>query len=120
MKTQETLTETLATKHTPGPWRIGDGGYAVFGPKTEHPAPVTICELPTSSPRVTRDERRANARLIAASPDTLSMLVRLTEKVERANAIQHSGGSIEPEDWSELYQLTNEARAAIAKATQTL
>lgn len=41
------------------------------------------------------------------------MLKRLTEKVERANAIQHSGVPIEPEDWAELYQLTNEAKAVL-------
>lgn len=48
--------------------------------------------------------------------ELLSALERLTEKVARANAIQHIGTDIEPEDWSELYSLTNEARAAIAKA----
>jgi hypothetical protein len=48
--------------------------------------------------------------------ELLSALERLTEKVALANAIQHSGTDIEPEDWSELYFLTNEARAAIAKA----
>ena len=37
------------------------------------------------------------------------MLRRLAEKVKRANDIQHSGGKIQPEDWAELYQLTNEA-----------
>jgi hypothetical protein len=48
--------------------------------------------------------------------ELLSVLERLTEKIARANAIQHSGTDIELEDWSELYFLTNEARAAIAKA----
>jgi len=49
-------------------------------------------------------------------PDLLAVLERITEKVARANAIQHIGTDIEPEDWSELYSLTNEARAAIVKA----
>ena len=39
------------------------------------------------------------------------ILVRLAEKVRRANAIQHSGGIITPEDWSELFALQNEAFA---------
>ncbi len=45
-----------------------------------------------------------------------TMLERLTEKVERANAIQHSGGPIEAEDWSELFMLTNEAKAILHTA----
>ncbi len=60
----------------------------------------------------------ANARLIAAAPELLAALQRLSEKTKRANEIQHSGGEILPEDWSELYQITNEARAAILKATE--
>jgi hypothetical protein len=48
----------------------------------------------------------------------ISILTRLTEKVERANSIQHSGGKILAEDWSELYQLTNEAKAIIAKVVK--
>jgi hypothetical protein len=50
------------------------------------------------------------------TPELLSALMRLTEKVSRANAIQHSCGTIQPEDWAELYQLQNESKAAIAKA----
>lgn len=61
-------------------------------------------------------DRHGEPYLTAAAPDLLAALVRLTEKTERANAIQHSGGAIEPEDWAELYQMSNEARAAIAKA----
>lgn len=49
--------------------------------------------------------------------ELLSALERLSEATKRANDIQHSGGEIQPKDWSELYDLTNEARAAIAKAT---
>jgi hypothetical protein len=29
-------------KHTPTPWRVGDAGFTVFGPKTDQPSPVTI------------------------------------------------------------------------------
>jgi hypothetical protein len=42
-----------------------------------------------------------------------NMLARLTEKIERANSIQHSGGQVNAEDWSELYQLANESRAIL-------
>lgn len=46
----------------------------------------------------------------------LHMLVRIVAKVKRANAIQHSGGIIGPEDWSELYFLQNEAESVIQEA----
>lgn len=44
----------------------------------------------------------------------VNMLTRLTEKTERANAIQHSGGKVDAEDWAELHQLANEARGILA------
>lgn len=42
-----------------------------------------------------------------------NILLRLVEKVERANNLQHSGTRIPKEDWAELFALTNEARAAL-------
>jgi len=45
----------------------------------------------------------------------VQILVRMTEKVERANAIQHSGGTVTAEDWSELYSLTNEAKSVLER-----
>lgn len=53
-------------KHTPGPWRVGDAGHAVFGPKDSgmySNAPATI---------VQRIPNKANARLIAAAPELLA------------------------------------------------
>jgi len=50
---------------------------------------------------------------------TADILTRLTEKVKRANSIQHSGGKILAEDWSELYMLANEADAALADPPAT-
>lgn len=45
-----------------------------------------------------------------------NILLRLTEKVERVNNLQHSRATrlISSEDWAELYQLTNEARQVLA------
>lgn len=51
-----------------------------------------------------------------AKATPLNILIRLTEKVERANNIQHSGGRLAKEDWAELYSLTNEARGVIEDA----
>lgn len=57
---------TQAT-HTPGPWRIGDAGATVFGPRTDAPSPVTIASLG-------RNNSRANANLIVAAPELLAVL----------------------------------------------
>lgn len=59
-------------KHTKGPWRIGDAGTAVFGPrKTDNSLPKTIAKLhnrPISTP-----EDYANAQLISAAPELLEI-----------------------------------------------
>ena len=55
-----------------------------------------------------------NPVTVAPQQTAQTVLRRLVERVERANAIQHSGGPIEPEDWAELNQLTNEARGVLA------
>ena len=100
----------MKTQHTPGPWHIDDlaildstniGTLANINPENDGPSA----------------EDYANAQLIAAAPELLAALDQLSEKTRRANDIQHRGGEILPEDWSELYDLTNEAQAAIAKAT---
>lgn len=53
------------------------------------------------------------AKRMQRSPEMFSILTRLTEKVSRINGIQHSGGEIQAEDWAELYQIQNEARAIL-------
>jgi len=58
----------------------------------------------------------ADKALIKAAPKLLRILTRLAEKVRRANSIQHSGGNLTAEDWSELYMLQGEAFAIIAQA----
>jgi len=52
------------SKHTAGPWRVGDAGHTVFGPPNGEPSPETIASV----------KKRANARLIAAAPDLLNAL----------------------------------------------
>lgn len=113
----------MTTRHTPGPWRtdgrpanecVGidrEGRNWQIHVERDNVTVVARCHGATGT------EAEHNARLIASAPELLSVLVRLTEKTERANAIQHSGGTIEPEDWSELFQISNDARAVIAKAT---
>lgn len=99
----------MNTKHTPGPWRIGDAGLTIFGPKTDHPAPVSIVELPGPTPRVSASERRANARLIAKAPELLAALVRLTAWADVAGCDREPG--------SVLDSNIKAARAVIAQAT---
>ncbi len=66
--------QTPSTAHTPGPWRIGDAGHTVFGPKTDQPAPVQIAVSLDPSPRCNASERKANLRLIAAAPELKAAL----------------------------------------------
>ena len=58
------------SKHTPGPWRTydiyGNGWNEVFGPKSP------------GNDRITVDSKE-DARLIAAAPDLLEALERVTE-----------------------------------------
>ena len=96
----------MSTKHTPGPWRVGDAGASVFGPKD---LPVTVAKLvhPNS----------ANARLIAAAPELLDALMQLLQAFE-------ADKNIAPKmtiktSFETNGQTINKALAAIAKATQS-
>ena len=90
--------------HTPGPWGIivGDAGPIVFsGAKSNM---VAHCIKAWSS-----EERMANARLIAASPDLLEALHFVLTQFE---IVLPSSGLTHDERQSII-----KARAAIAKAT---
>lgn len=85
--------------HTPGPWRIGDAGHTVFGPPNGSPSPRTVATV------VPHNDRRDNARLIAAAPD---LLEACKDCLERLQAYSERGLS---------FPLTTaKARTAIAKA----
>ena len=80
--------------HTPGPWRVGDAGCSVFGPKkSDGSLPAVIATK----------VRPGNATLIAAAPDLLAAL----EAIER-------GLTNGQKERGETFQSI--ARAAIAKA----
>lgn len=74
-----------ATKHTPGPWRIGDHGRTVFGPPNGHPSPETVAQV----------THKKNALLIAAAPDLLAAVKMVLDASE-------DGGDMENIDWGEL------------------
>lgn len=69
--------------HTPGPWRVGDAGFTVFGPKREAPSPVRIATMPGIGTPIPTDAVRANARLIAAAPDLLAACEDAAESLAR-------------------------------------
>ena len=56
------------SKYTKGPWRVGDAGFAVFGPKGN---PKTIARIVHCGEEIASEENLANARLIAAVPELL-------------------------------------------------
>lgn len=66
----------MASKHTPGPWRVGDAGHAVFGPPDSGMYPNTPITI------VQRVVNPANARLIAAAPELLEALQDLVSQVQ--------------------------------------
>ena len=52
------------SNHTPGPWRIGDAGFTVFGPKTTAPSPKIVATCLS----------REDARLVCFAPELLKVL----------------------------------------------
>ncbi|MEB0078069.1 hypothetical protein QN386_17910 [Pseudomonas sp. CCI3.2] len=103
-------------KHTPGPWAIGDYEgpcecsdlvYAAPRPHGQNP----ICSLTGYFPR---EQRMANSKLIAASPELLEALQALVKiNVEHNEAMMKIIGR--PTQWNDSY--LDLARAVIAKAT---
>lgn len=90
----------MSAKHTPGPWGHGNSDKPVslmavcFG---DGAGGGTIVRFPTTG-EISFNETMANARLIAAAPELLAALIRMT----RANP---QGADMDA------------ARSAIAKAT---
>lgn len=118
--------KTTAT-HTPGPWRTGDLAVTIFGPKSDHPAPVTIAHLATPGPRLSVSEQKANARLIAAAPEMLAALESIIDSAhdntsELFGLHMRERGTTTPKNRAIASGLTEDlkrvqrARAIIAKA----
>jgi len=93
-------------KHTEGPWRVGDAGCAVFGPKTDAPSPKTIACL--SKVASAPEETRANARLIAAAPELLDALKAMLAGAQEAAWTEGWGDDVPEEVLA--------ARKAVARA----
>ena len=118
---QGTTLNTMNTKHTPGPWRIGvrqpHSDKFIYGADGTE---IANCDRLTNFP----DENLANARLIAAAPDGLSVAMDIEQDVNTFLAgceIEGYEPSMVPEHvalFIERMSVNVEGlRAAIAKAT---
>ena len=95
----------MSTKHTPGPWRLNSD--ALVCGNGDLMMSIAICyDKSSAADGVSRDEMKANARLIAAAPELLDALQSLLARV--------SSDIIANQCWHEEQRA---ARAAIAKAT---
>jgi len=86
----------MNTKHTPGPWHVRNGN--TIGDATQDIASLSIMSVVNMK----KDERIANARLIAAAPELLDVLKEIISDGVHCDVVPH---------------LHYKARAAIAKAT---
>lgn len=109
--------------HSAGPWYIVSKKRAKpyqHGIKTTVMAQghtnhrVCIVDGPSNSELV--GEFVSNVQLIVSAPTLLSILERLTEKVDRAVLIAQSRGIVVSEDWAELKRLSTESKEEISKA----
>ena len=93
--------DAMNTKHTPGPWEmnVGQDGAVVY-----HPDQGTIADIPMDL-----SAHPHNARLVAAAPDLLEVLV----EAEKIIADFDDRDELASEDVGVLKSI----RAAIAKAT---
>ena len=101
----------MNTKHTPGPWVLGDSDLYCSslsvhcGTRQGH---TTICRMVSLEYGIGGGEVEANARLIAAAPELLAVL----ERVQSMFSYQFEGGLT-----GCMADLSIDVRAAICKAT---
>ena len=66
----------MSAPHTPGPWAVDSLGLVLDGPSS--PNSRIVCD--TTAGRISLEERKANALLIAAAPDMLAKLQAMLPK----------------------------------------
>ena len=101
------------TKHTAGPWILDEESIDLLDFELEtHRIWINADGMHigyVDGPRT--EERKANARLIAAAPELLAELITMTDAYSKA--MKDAGVSSYPE----ALVIVRSARAAIAKAT---
>lgn len=115
------------SKHTPGPWRVGNTEPLLFGrPQGNGSVPIGFVYGPSFSERSEVGQRAlADARLCAAAPELLEALRNLYMSAPTStecNAFHHSKeerhAGFEPRQPAKDYlSALSHASAAIAKAT---
>ena len=99
----------MKTKHTPGPWKAVNGDNDLSGYFIRI---LSISDAEIAPARAygdNKEQRQANARLIAAAPELLAAL----QLVENCNNYTSDGCPVS----YELQAALTEVRAAIRKAT---
>jgi hypothetical protein len=107
----------MSEKHTPGPWHWNGQFNVTVGSGASWIArTIGLATGDGTDTEREPNEARANAALIASAPDLLAALAELSYWSDRINSLQHAGMNILASTWSELWDATNKARAALAKA----
>jgi hypothetical protein len=123
-------TSEKKTKHTPGPWRAEDRTSfrwnSPSSPVNRVVRPIaggsTHCEIAEVSYPTTNDgtvgaqERAANARLIAASPDMMEALRPFANLAEHRELCERMAAVLRVHERAGFIVAMQQARAALAKA----
>lgn len=94
----------MKTKHTPGPWHVDGFNLTAVIHQIGHTRWETLCDCSTKGKDI--EERKANAKLIAAAPDLLEAAIHAVKALEKLN----SG--------DDGYQAMIELEQAIKRATE--
>ena len=94
----------MKSKYTQRPWRVGDAGTAIFGPKNGNPSPETIAQ---------KVKYKADAQLISAAPELFEAVYILRMKML---SDLHDGRVLQDVDKLSREMLVRVATMAIDKA----
>ncbi len=120
-RAKQLKTETrfnASSRHSPLPWTALSGESVTIGIPGQG-ALATMGEQDRQGGlHLSREIAEANAALIVRAVNHAGKLAEalrdLSRLVHQNNALQHAGLGVSPEAWSEMYQATNDARAALA------
>ena len=107
----------MSAGHTPGPWAAGVrvGGFIDITHSSNKPGDITRALCRVQSRITWAAESMANARLIAAAPDMLEVLIEVDRENSAALASMKDD-DIEPPNW--FVDQCQKIKDAITKATR--